>query len=90
MLRSDDLRRRGMGGFYGYGSHNLTNISSSTSGGKKGKSQLSSKSSNDKHFKLPDVGTVVSVDRTGDGQRDSDSQKSSARIIKCTRTWFVE
>ncbi|KAL8770841.1 MAG: hypothetical protein Q9209_003492 [Squamulea sp. 1 TL-2023] len=91
MLRSDDLRRRGMGGVCGYGSHNLTNLSSSRSNGRKEKSQLASDTSGGKHYKLPNnISTVVSVNRNEDPKRDSDSQKSSARIIKYTRTFSVE
>ena len=91
MLRSDDLRRRGMNGVYGYGSHNLNSLSNSRSGGKKEKSQHASNASAGKHYKLPNnISTVVSVSRNEDAERDSDSQKSSARIIKYTRTFSVE
>ncbi|KAI4272577.1 MAG: hypothetical protein LQ337_005209 [Flavoplaca oasis] len=91
MLRSDDLRRRGMNGVYGYGSHNLNSLSNSRSGGKKEKSQHASNASAGKHYKLPNnISTVVSVNRNEDAERDSDSQKSSARIIKYTRTFSVE
>ena len=90
MLRVDDLRRRGMGDAYGYGSHNLTDLSSSRAGGKE-KPQFSSNSSRTKHFKaLPNVSTVISATKNEDRERDGDSQKSSARIIKYTRTWSVE
>ncbi|KAI4234235.1 MAG: hypothetical protein LQ349_003911 [Xanthoria aureola] len=90
MLRTDDLRRRGMNGAYGYGSHNLTNLSA-RSNGKKEKSQIASNASAGKHYKLPNnISTVVSVSRNEDAERDSDSQKSSARIIKYTRTFSVE
>ncbi|KAL8668431.1 MAG: hypothetical protein Q9168_006937 [Polycauliona sp. 1 TL-2023] len=91
MLRVDDLRRRGMNGAYGYGSHNLSNLSSSRWNGKKEKSQLDSNISAGKHYKLPNnISTVVSGNRNEDAERDSDSQKSSARIIKYTRTFSVE
>ncbi|KAL8832484.1 MAG: hypothetical protein Q9170_004855 [Blastenia crenularia] len=90
MLRNDDLRRRGTGGGYGYGSHNLTDLSSKSSG-KKEKSHFSSNSSALRQLKtLPNVSTVVSVNRNEDRERDGDSQKSSSRIIKYTRTWAVE
>ncbi|KAL8959111.1 MAG: hypothetical protein Q9193_003968 [Seirophora villosa] len=82
-----DLRARS-NGHYGYGSHNLTNLSSK-SNGKKEKSALSSNLSHHKHFRhLPDVSTVISANHD-ERERDSDSQKSSARIIKYTRTWEV-
>ncbi|KAL9010554.1 MAG: hypothetical protein Q9173_004521 [Seirophora scorigena] len=82
-----DLRARSHG-HYGYGSHNLTNLSSKSSG-KKEKSPLSSNLSHHKHFRhLPDVSTVISAN-PDERERDSDSQKSSARIIKYTRTWEV-
>ncbi|KAL8783596.1 MAG: hypothetical protein Q9213_004525 [Squamulea squamosa] len=91
MLRSDDLRRRGIGGVYGYGSHNLTHLSSSRSNNKKEKSPFASDSSGGRHYRLPNnISTVVSVNRNDDPKRDSDSQKSSARIIKYTRTFSVE
>ncbi|KAL8695664.1 MAG: hypothetical protein Q9224_003251 [Gallowayella concinna] len=91
MLRSDDLRRRGIGGVYGYGSHNLTHLSTSRSNGKKEKVNLASNPSAGKQYKLPgNISTVVSVNRNEDPERDSDSQKSSARIIKYTRTFSVE
>ncbi|KAL9000337.1 MAG: hypothetical protein Q9169_001054 [Polycauliona sp. 2 TL-2023] len=91
MIRVDDLRRRGMNGTYGYGSHNLSNLSSLRSNGKKEKSQLGSNGSGGKHYKLPNnISTVVSVKRNEEAERDSDSQKSSARIIKYTRTFSVE
>ncbi|KAL9599547.1 MAG: hypothetical protein Q9219_003791 [cf. Caloplaca sp. 3 TL-2023] len=92
MLRSDDLRRRGLGGVYGYNSQPLSELSSSKSGGKKEKSsQFLSSTSSTRHFKqLPNVSTVVSVNRNEERERDSDSQKSSSRIIKYTRTWAVE
>ncbi|KAL8726982.1 MAG: hypothetical protein Q9166_006345 [cf. Caloplaca sp. 2 TL-2023] len=90
MLRSDDLRRRGMGGVYGYGSHNLADLSS-RSAGKKEKSQPASNPSASKHYNLPNnISTVMSLNRNEDPDRDSDSQKSSARIIKYTRTFSVE
>ncbi|KAL8900183.1 MAG: hypothetical protein Q9207_005819 [Kuettlingeria erythrocarpa] len=88
MIRVDDLRRRGMGGVYGSGSHKLNNLPLKPSG-KKEESQPSSNPSNSKHFQhLPDVSTVVSANNE-DQARDSDSQKSSARFIKYTRTWSV-
>ena len=91
MLRIDDLRRRGANGAYGYGSHSLSNISASRSNGKKEKSQLGTNASAGKHYKLPNnISTVVSGSRNEDLERDSDSQKSSARIIKYTRTFSVE
>ncbi|KAL8932201.1 MAG: hypothetical protein Q9211_006463 [Gyalolechia sp. 1 TL-2023] len=104
MLRSDDLRRRGMGGSNSYGSHHLSDLSKSSgksmskssgkSNGKKDKSPYSpTPSNNNKYFKaLPNVSTVVSVNGTEDRERgrDSDSQNSSSRIIKYTRTWAVE
>lgn len=91
MLRNDDLRRRGIRGINGYGSHVLSDLSSSRSNTKREKSQFSATSSNNKHFKtLPNVSTVVSVNANEDRERDSDSQKSSSRIIKYTRTWAVE
>ena len=91
MLRSDDLRRRGLSGAYGYGSHNLTSLSSAKSNGRKEKSQLASNASVGKHYKLSNnISTVVSGNRNEDAERDSDSQKSSARIIKYTRTFTVE
>ncbi|KAL8857575.1 MAG: hypothetical protein Q9178_005903 [Gyalolechia marmorata] len=91
MLRSDDLRRRGLSGAYGYGSHNLTSLSSSRSNGRKEKSALASNASVGKHYKLPNnISTVVTGNRNEDAERDSDSQKSSARIIKYTRTFTVE
>ncbi|KAI4169554.1 MAG: hypothetical protein LQ343_005634 [Gyalolechia ehrenbergii] len=91
MLRSDDLRRRGMGGIYGYGSHHLSELSSSKSNNKNEKSRFSPISSHNRYFEtLPNVSTVVSVNRNEDRERDSDSQKSSSRIIKYTRTWAVE
>lgn len=91
MLRSDDLRRRGMGGVYGYGSHNLTNLSTSRSTGKKEKPHLTSNPSAGKHYKLPNnISTVVSMNRNEDPERDSDSQGSASRIIKYTRTFSVE
>ncbi|KAI4267971.1 MAG: hypothetical protein L6R38_008012 [Xanthoria sp. 2 TBL-2021] len=89
MLRTD-LRRRGMNGAYGYGSHNLTNLSA-RSNGKRERPQVASNASAGKHYKLPNnISTVVSVNRNEDAERDSDSQKSSARIIKYTRTFSVE
>ncbi|KAL9023803.1 MAG: hypothetical protein Q9196_006963 [Gyalolechia fulgens] len=112
MLRSDDLRRRGMGGSNSYGSHHLSDLSKSSgksmskssgksmskssgkSNGKKDKSPYSpTPSNNNKYFKaLPNVSTVVSVNGNEDRERgrDSDSQNSSSRIIKYTRTWAVE
>ncbi|KAL8968192.1 MAG: hypothetical protein Q9197_005013 [Variospora fuerteventurae] len=63
---------------------------SSKSNGKKEKSALSSNNlSHHKHFRhLPDVSTVISANHDV-RETDSDSQKSSARIIKYTRTWEV-
>lgn len=88
MIRSDDLRRRGIGGIYGFGSHNLNDLSSKSSGKREQPRQLSDPS-NTRHFsRLPDVSTVVSVNNE-DRERDSDSQNSSARIIRYTRTWSV-
>ncbi|KAI4282999.1 MAG: hypothetical protein L6R35_005268 [Caloplaca aegaea] len=82
-----DLRPRTKGQ-YGYDSHDLSNLSSKSSG-KKEKSALSSNLSHHKHFRhLPDVSTVISANHDV-RETDSDSQKSSARIIKYTRTWEV-
>ncbi|KAL8799858.1 MAG: hypothetical protein Q9223_007489 [Gallowayella weberi] len=58
--------------------------STSRSNGKKAKANLASNPSTGKHHKLPgNISIVVLVNRNEDPERDSDSQKSSARIIKC-------
>ena len=87
LIRSDDLRRSGMEGVYGYGASKIT---------KKGSNSISLGShkravipSSIPLRPLQDVENTTTV-RSGDSQwEDCQSESSQTRIIKCTTSWAV-
>ena len=101
MIRTDDLRRRGLVGAHGYGNHESERFSS-----RRGlKNAVDSKKSTNSHeFDGLDIQTEAPSTQVHYNNRafaeasrdvrtadwDHESQTSQSRIIKQTRTWDVD